>query len=230
MKMRTKMTARKTISMILSFCILCSMVAAAAADEPDSTNPYYQSFTGGETDNSHDAEHDPLGNLVLPEEFEEPEGYHDFGAIVLNFPDGQGGGTVSVKTGDLTSAGKKYETEISWEYGNYKKEEDGHGAVILMDDSSTLNMDTGSISSQGSGINIKMNESSELNLNVDGTISAGNDGIHVNNIGNSNAQITAQDINAGGSGIYISNRDDSDINITVNKIKAEEQGERERSG
>jgi len=137
---------RKPLSIVLSLCILFSMISVSEANEPDSTDPYYQSFSAGETENI------TLGDLVLPVDFEDMPEYGQFGAVVLSFPDGEGGGDVSVQTGTLTSMGEEYQTEITTEYFSYTDYRDGYGAVVLMDDASKLDLDTGAISSEGIGV------------------------------------------------------------------------------
>ena len=205
---------RKPLSIVLSLCILFSMISVSEANEPDSTDPYYQSFSAGETENI------TLGDLVLPADFEDMPEYGQFGAVVLSFPDGEGGGDVSVQTGTLTSMGEEYQTEITTEYFSYTDYRDGYGAVVLMDDASKLDLDTGAISSEGSGVYIEMHESSELDLAVDGDINAERTGIRIENENKTSVTITTNDIIANDCGVDVSNEENSYAKITVDSIQA----------
>ena len=155
MKRRPWKSFRKGLCILQTVCLLVMMVSPALADEPDSTDPYYQSFSGGEEDDSHSAENTPLGDLILPADYPFPEEYGKLGALVLRFEDKKGGGSVKMKTGVLSV-----------------EHQGGSGAVVLMDDKSKLNLSTGSINSQGAGVYAKLNESSTMDLVVDGDIHA----------------------------------------------------------
>ena len=210
------------------------MVSVSLADTPDSENPYYQSFSGGETDESHSGENEPLGDLTLPAEFEAPEGYNEFGAIVLEFPDGDGGGNATVQTGDLTVEGSSYETEITFEIhydeneppyvGSYTSYPDGYGAVVVMNDNSTLDLTTGNINSNGSGVDADLDDASSLVLTIDGTTTVANDGIDIDCYGSSSATVNAGAVNTGGIALDLDGNEGSNINVTTQSIEAGNAG------
>ena len=65
MKQTTRRNIRRWTGLMLAICIFGLMLPIGAlADEP-----FYGVYTGGIEDNSHDADHEPLGDLVLPADF-----------------------------------------------------------------------------------------------------------------------------------------------------------------
>ena len=98
MKQKTRRNIRRWTGMMLAMCILGLMLPVGAlADEP-----FYGVYTGGIEDNSHDADHEPLGNLVLPADFSDiKDDVYIYADLNLVYPDEEGGGKVSIKTGDV---------------------------------------------------------------------------------------------------------------------------------
>lgn len=216
MKQTTKHTIRRWTGLMLAMCILGLMLPVGAlADEP-----FYGVYTGGIEDNSHDADHEPLGDLVFPDSYILQGNENNFAALNLVFPDEEGGGNVSIKAGDI-----KTETDCVDEFHSYNtpgNPADGwvdshgvYGAYVSMRDESTLKVETGKIDAAGGAVGIDLEDSSKLTMNIDGTVS-GSGGISVNATHHSEADISAKDINAhDGSGIYVKENDCDDVSITI---------------
>ena len=97
MKMSTRRQIRKWTGLMLAMCILGLILPVGVlADEP-----FYGVYTGGVVDNSHDADHEPLGDLVFPDSYILQGNENNFAALNLVFPDEEGGGNVSIKAGDI---------------------------------------------------------------------------------------------------------------------------------
>ena len=204
MKRRPWKSFRKGLCILQTVCLLVMMVSPALADEPDSTNPYYQSFSGGEEDDSHSAENTPLGNLMLLADFTDPEEYGELGALVLRFEDKKGGGSVKMRTGVLSV-----------------EHQEGSGAVVLMDDKSKLNLSTGSINSQGTGVYTKMNESSTLDLTVEGDITAEGTAVFINNKDESDVKMEVDGGISAGSGISVNSHKESNVGFKSGSIEVD---------
>ncbi len=239
MKKKTRTYLRRWTGLFLAVCVFVTMAVPALADDP-----FYHEYTGGETDNSHSGDNEPLGDLVLPMIYETGEGVTDFGALVLTFPDGEGGGNAAVQTGDLTVNGWGYQKELTEyieitddmppvEY-NYTVNVDGYGAIVRMNDDSTLDLDTGSITSKSGGVYIEVNESSELTgltMDVNGNISTVSDAVKIDVNDGGKVTLNTQDISTGvcdsttgyqevegGDGISIHGTDKSSVTVTTGNI------------
>ena len=119
MKKRTKRMFRKTASLFLALCISGMMLIPDAQADPT----IHVVYTNGITDDSHAADQDPFGDLVLEDTVLPEDGQTEYAALKIEFPDGEGGGNVTVATGDLTS--ETGAVVQSYEFGNEKYQGSG---------------------------------------------------------------------------------------------------------
>ena len=73
MKKRTRAYLRRWTGLFLAVCVFVTMAVPALADEPATPTdlePFHGVYTGGEINNEHSAENSPLGDLVLPADFD----------------------------------------------------------------------------------------------------------------------------------------------------------------
>ena len=98
MKQKNRKTIRRWTSILLTFSIIFSMASVSLADEPGITVPSHQNFSGGET------EQITLGDLVLTSDSQPYDPENPNYVLDLEFADGDGGGNVTVQTGDITAA------------------------------------------------------------------------------------------------------------------------------
>ena len=98
MKQKNRKNIRRWISILLTCSIILSMASVSLADEPGITVPSHQNFSGGET------EQITLGDLVLTSESQPYDPENPNYVLDLEFADGDGGGNVTVQTGDITAA------------------------------------------------------------------------------------------------------------------------------
>ena len=170
MKMSTRRLIRKWTGLFLALCIFgCVLPVSTLAD-----TTFQGIYTGGITDNSHDADHNPLGNLTLCDPIDPEDGNKEHAALILDFPEGYGGGEVTLKTGDLTAdtepAARKAEFgdphyPEDWDAGEMDVIYEPHALVIHMDDQSTLHLETGNMTdTSGSAALITITNQSDLNL------------------------------------------------------------------
>ena len=226
-----KTTVRKTILkwtawMLSASIFLMILPAGAFAADDEQVMIIYKD---GETDDSHSAENDPIGSPVLKHPLELEDGRSDYGALVLLFPDGEGGADVTMKTGDLTCKAGPSMKEVHYgepEYGldsdcgTYTRTFYPYGAVIRLDDGSTLNIETGVISNiVGDAALITVDDGSELILDA-AAVNANENGMKVeSNLSNpenpgTTIVITTGDVTTGMQGIEM-NAANSDMTLTV---------------
>ena len=215
MKQTTRHTIRRWTGLMLAMCILGLMLPAGAlADEP-----FYGVYTGGVVDRSHDADHDPLGDLVYSEYSSLQGRGYNYGALFLEFPDEEGGGDVSIKAGSITAETDHMDEFISYDdpkdpSAGYTETHSVCGVTISMRDDSTVNLETGKIDAVGTAVGIDMEDRSKLTMNVTDTIS-GAAGISITTYSDSDADINTKDIVTQTTGLYIKGNDLDDINVRI---------------
>ena len=225
MKQTTKHTIRRWTGLMLAMCILGLMLPVGAlADEP-----FYGVYTGGIEDNSHDADHEPLGDLVLPADFTDiKDDVYIYAALNLVYPDEEGGGKVSIKTGDVKTEINKVDKK---EY--YSDDEDDYwinecsvyGVYASMRDESTLNLETGKMDTAGQAVGISMEDESYLKLNITDTINSGDGGIHINAYNNSDVDLFTKDIVTNTTGVDLKGNDYDDFRVKIDGNINAGQGE-----
>ena len=164
MKKRARTYLRRWTGLFLSVCMLLTAVSSALADEPGTPTdlqPFYGVYTGGKTYNEHSADSEPLGDLVLPADFELVDDKYYYGALELEFPHGEGGGTVTIKTGDITAEIDRRERRVDCgpdpKKDFYYEDCDAYGVLISIDDQANLTLDTGDITAVGQAVEIRYN-------------------------------------------------------------------------
>ena len=225
MKQTTRRNIRRWTGLMLAICIFGLMLPIGAlADEP-----FYGVYTGGIEDNSHDADHEPLGDLVLPADFSDiKDDVYIYAALNLVYPDEEGGGKVSIKTGDVKTEINKVDKK---EY--YSDDEDDYwinecsvyGVYASMRDESTLDLETGKMDTAGQAVGISMEDESYLKLNITDTINSDDGGIHINAYNNSDVDLFTKDIVTNTTGLDLKGNDYDDFRVKIDGNITAGQGE-----
>ena len=230
MKKKTRAYLRRWTGLFLAVCVFVTMAVSALADEPAAPaapEQFHGVYTGGQTYDEHSADNSPLGDLVLPAEFNLIDGQSYYPALYLEFPDEEGGGNVSVQAGDITTESAEKVVIEYYDEGPDDYYEDHYGTYgvrVSMRDESELLLNTGSINAAGQAVSTDNYDMSKMTMNIDGTIAAGNGGISVNNHNDSDATINSGTIisgttylenNSNGSAIEVFAEEDTDITINV---------------
>ena len=203
MKKKTRAYLRRWTGLFLAVCVFVTMAVPALADEPAAPaapEQFHGVYTGGQTYDEHSADNSPLGDLVLPEDFELIDGKYSYGALELEFPDEEGGGDVSVQAGDITTESAEKVVIVYYDEGPDDYYEDHYGTYgvrVSMRDESELLLNTGSINAAGQAVSTDNYDMSKMTMNIDGTITAGSTGINARNYNDSDLTINSGTIVSG---------------------------------
>ena len=215
MKQKTRNTIRKWTGLILSICIFGLMMPIGVFAEQ--TNGTAFTYTGGVEDSTYTGDN-ALGDLVLPDPIELEDGKTEYAALVVDFPDQEGGGDVTMKTGNLTSNANpvnktvgyddpEYPYPVEYGWGETEITYEPHALTVKMDDSSTLDLDTGNITNTaGDAAKIVVTDLSKLELKT-GAVEATEDGAEIQTSEGADIKIDFGTINVDGNGINLQSND-----------------------